>query len=183
MFKYFSEINLDEIHIEALNYDNHYLIKGFSCGNINFDEFLHEDAIYEHRVVTYLIVYQNNLLGFFAISASGINKIEEGINYNLSAIEINYFALENKYHHISFNEEEEKKKTKFYLSDVIFSKILNFISNNIINIVGAEFIVLYSVPEAVDLYTRNEFKNFEEYMNCSNKPYLRECIPMYIKSK
>lgn len=23
MLKYFSEINLDEIHIEALNYDNH----------------------------------------------------------------------------------------------------------------------------------------------------------------
>lgn len=186
MFKYFSEINLDDIKIEKLNYDNLNLTIGFSCGNLDFDFFLQEDAIEEYKFSTYLILYNNNLLGFFSLSASGIN-IEDNdnsdISYISSAIEISYFALEKKYHHISFNKEEEDKKTKFYLSDVLISKILEFISSYIIDIVGAQFIILYSVPEAESLYYRNDFNNFENYMKRSNKPYLRECIPMYIKSR
>lgn len=186
MFKYFSEINLDEIKIEKLTYDNLILTKGFSCGNLDFDFFLQEEAIDDYKVSTYLILYHDNLLGFFALSANGIyieDDDNDEINYISSAIEISYFALENKFHHISYNEEEEKKGTKFYLSDVLISKVLEFISNYIIDIIGAQFIILYSVPEAENLYARNEFKNFESYMKKSNKPYLRECIPMYIKSK
>ncbi len=186
MFKYFSEIDLDNIKIEKLNYDNLNLTNGFSCGNLEFDFFLQGNAIEEHRVSTYLILYNNDLLGFFSLSANGI-YIEDNdnseISYISSAIEISYFALEKKYHHVSYNEEEEKKGTKFYLSDVLISKILEFISNYIIDIVGAQFIILYSVPEAESLYSRNEFKSFENYMKKSNKPYLRECIPMYIKSR
>ena len=78
-------------------------------------------------------------------------------------------------------EISKKEGIKFYLSDFLFTKVLEYITNDIIEVIGITFITLYSVPEAESLYRRRKFEYFGDFMIANNKRYLDGCIPMYIK--
>lgn len=181
--KYYEEMNLNKISFEPLTDDNYHLVEGFSCGNAYFNEFLFYDAMYETSSKIYLIVYDNDtLLGFFGLSATGITTIRESEHvketFNRPAIEITYFAINNEFKHMWYNEKAKKDGNKVYLSNIIFSKLVRFIQQDVRDILGFEFIILYSVPEAVKFYRKHEFQNFDEYMIPGNKQYLSNCTPM-----
>ena len=178
--QYYNEININNIKIEPLTEQNDYLVEGFSCGEIDFDKFIYYDAL-GNECKIYLILYKNIMLGFFGITATGIitNKMEnDNIKeiYNEPAIEINYFAIDVNYQHKIISTEN-----KLYYSNLIFYNILYFINN--IDILGFEFIVLYSVPSAINFYKKHGFKEFESYMSANDKQYLQGCTPLFIKIK
>lgn len=173
-------MEISNIKIEPLTNLNINLVEGFSCGEIFFDEYLIEDSLYEIPK-TYLIICDNNLLGYFSITATGLlhSEYENGELkqiYNKPAIEINYFAIDVNYQHKIISTEN-----KLYYSNLIFYNILYFINN--IDILGFEFIVLYSVPSAINFYKKHGFKEFESYMSANDKQYLQGCTPLFIKIK
>lgn len=194
MFKYVNEIDENKLLMQPLTRDNYDLVKGLSCRNEILDDFLINDAIYERGTRTYLFIYDDEgskkILGFFSLSASGVSLIsykegkgvkEEEQRYNASGVEIANFALDSEFHHMYWSEISKKEGIKFYLSDFLFTKVLEYITNDIIEVIGITFITLYSVPEAESLYRRRKFEYFGDFMIANNKRYLDGCIPMYIK--
>lgn len=184
--KYYNELDLDKISLEPLTDDNYHLVEGFSCGNIFFDEFLAEDALYEISSRIYLIVYDNNtLLGFFGLSSTGLTTIRSDEHnkeiFNKSAIEISFFAIDTSFQHMYFNEKAKEEKMKIYLSDIVFIMIISYIQNYMKKFIGIEFVVLYSVPEAVKFYQKHNFEEFDDSMMPSTKQYLSDCTPMVFK--
>lgn len=184
-FKYYSEMDLSKISLEPLTNENYHLVEGFSCGNIFFDEFLAEDAIYETLSRIYLIVYDENvLLGFFGLSATGLSaiNISERVkeNYNKPAVEISYFAIDINFQHMLYNEKSKDEIVKIYLSNIVFAKLLQYIEEKISKVIGFNYIILYSVPEAVQFYKKHGFEDFNEYMIRSNKQMLSECVPLFV---
>lgn len=194
MFNYVEEINLEKIKIESLTEDNHHLVKDFCCSNDVFEEFLVIKALSSNDTRTYLFIYDNEkeriLLGYFSISASGISIMNDGRSdaekvgvrkFNMSAIEISHFALCEQFQHMFWDEGSKIENYKFYLSDVLFLELMKYITNEVLSVIGAAFIVLYSVPKAENLYRRNEFMSFEDFMIPDIKRYLEDCVPLYLK--
>lgn len=195
MYKYAREIKFDSLRIEPLTNDNKILVDGFYSNNDVIDNFFKKEALTDTKVATHLIIdsLTNDLISFFSLSASGISinmssqKLRESINrFNIPAIEINYFAIDKKYRHLFYDEITEKENEEYFLSDMLFEKILELILEFRKNI-GFSFITLYSVPNSknpnkpLNIYTRFNFETFEEYMEANKKRYLEGCIPMYIK--
>ncbi len=194
MYKYASEINEENIIIQKLYDDNVYLIKDFVCGNDYIDEFLKKKAIYSRESTTHLILEKssNLLLGFFSLSASGIsfnmsevNTLREKKNrFNISAVEIDFFAVNKPFQHMFYDEISEKEKEEYFLSDILFEKIMEFILN-LRESIGFRSVVLYSVPNSKDsnkplnIYERFNFVSFKDYMEQDRKRYLEGCIPLF----
>lgn len=175
-------LKVSEIQIEPLTKNNVYLVDGFFCGNDAINKFLKKDALDKKDIKTYLFIWKNKLIGYFSISASGISVMNApNKKYNLPAVEIKFFAIHEEYHHMYFDEEGEKSKEKFYLSDVLLIQVIDFIIDNICSIIGVYAIILYSVPTAVSLYKRRYFKPFIDLMIPDEKYYLEGCIPMFVR--
>lgn len=187
MFKYCCEINLDNIILKPLTKDNFYLVKGFCCENEVFDNFLLKEALFDNSTKTYLILYENILLGFFSLSASGISIIndshenKESHRFNISAIEISHFALNKHFHHLYYDRQAKEENEKYFLSDICLEYILTYIVENVTTIIGAKFIILYSIPKAESLYKRLDFKNFESFMIPNHKRYYEGCTAFFLK--
>lgn len=191
MFKYCNEIEIDHIKIEPLTRDNYYLVRGFSCKNEVLTDFLQKKALSDNGTKTYLFTYSDlcnkYLLGFCSFGSPGISFYndynapkEQARRFSVSAIEINYFALDAKYSHMFWDEEAESENDEYFLSDILLNIAIKFIITNIRSVVGAIYILLYSIPKALGLYKRNGFKEFEDFMIPSYKRYLEGCIPMYL---
>ncbi|MFR4518422.1 MAG: hypothetical protein ACLT40_00485 [Fusobacterium sp.] len=175
-------LKISDITIKPLTKENVNLVDGFFCGNDAINKFLKKDALEKQDIRTYLFIWENKLIGYFSVSASGISIMNgPKKKYNLSAIEIKFFAIHEEYHHMYFDKEGEDTKEKFYLSDVLLAQVIDFIIDNICNIVGVYAIILYSVPTAVPLYTRSNFKPFINLMIPDEKYYLEGCIPMFVR--
>ena len=48
------------------------------------------------------------------------------------------------------------------------------------DIIYFEYVLLYSVPNAVSFYERNGFRKFSEYMVSDSYMYIDGCIPMFL---
>lgn len=176
----------EELHYrrKLLNKGNSFLLSDFDCGNDEINDFLKNKALYDSSKQTYLYISDNKLLGFVSLACSGIKHSYEKTSYMLSAIEIKYFAIDIKYHAMLFDEnsEESNPESKNYtLSDHIFANILEYCSKIANKVIGAKYIILYSVPQALHFYILNGFSQFDEYMKKNHIKYLDGCIPMYME--
>ena len=95
----------------------------------------------------------------------------------LSAINISHFAVSLAYQDILCSADDEH----FYLSDLFLCKLLSTIRLISEHFVGAEYIVVHSVPDAVHFYERNLFVEFSPYMRAEHNRYLEGCIPMIFR--
>ncbi len=153
----------------------------FSCGNAEIDRVLKEKAVDETDYVTY--IFQDSeteeVIAFASINCSGI-IFQEGIQVEvLPAVEIRYCAGAEKYQHIQMQEFQEYEDNKFCISDFLFCKLIEEILKITSTTIGAKYIVLYSVPNAVGFYKRNCFEEFKEIFTPENKMYTHDCVPMY----
>lgn len=174
----------DDIEIKLFTHNMKDKIKNFYCGNDALDKFIQHDALSSDKYEdyrTYVFVLKDQIIGYFALSAKGMTMSIGPQYFNMPAIELSYFALDEQYHHIYYDEEAEKDNDRFYLSDVLLIKILTYIKEKIYPLVGIRYITLYSVPLAEDLYRRNDFVDFESVMLHENKSYLDGCIPLYTR--
>ena len=179
--RYADEVKIDVVDVAEVDST---MIQKFSCGNNEIDRFLHEDAC-QNSAKTYLFVNTdtNDIVAYTTIACSAIMyAVEETGDFMLapekyslaSAIEIKYFAVDGQYQHLNYSDSE------YTLSSALFGYIVEHIIDIATNEVGAEYIVLYSVPKAVSFYKKNSFVDFEAEMIGNGDPYLDGCHPMYM---
>lgn len=194
MYKYAIEIDENDIEIEKLDKKHNDITKTFECGNDYMDEFLKKNAINDRLSTTHLFIDKKNnlLLGFFSLSASGVSLNMSNPNverskknrFNISAIEISYFALNKPFKHMFFDEITEKENENYFLSDILFEKVIEYIIE-LRKYIGFRNIILYSVPNSkdenrpLDIYERFNFASFTDYMEKNNKRFLEGCIPLF----
>lgn len=160
------------------------LLSDFQCENDAIRKFIRCESIESQENVSYLFVDINNniIIGFCSICCTGISTIEYDIDEqpydtSLPAVEINFFAIDNRYQKLAFDCESSRYET---LSAMLFLRMLKHIFDIASDVVGATHICLYSVPQAVNFYKRCGFSLFEEYMRSDEKPFLNGCIPMFL---
>ncbi|MBQ2709374.1 MAG: hypothetical protein IJF67_13985 [Clostridia bacterium] len=155
----------------------------FDCGNPNINFFIRNECLDEKKDVTYLFYDEENdmIIGFCSICCNGISvNASDGrrnFNTNFPAIEIDFFAIDERYRSIPFDKDSEKYDT---LSAALFMYMIKHIKGIADDHVGATHVCLYSVPNAVNFYTRCGMNLFENYMNRDEAPFVENCIPMFM---
>ena len=173
-------------HFALLNRDNMHLASQFDCGNKAINRVLKDYAYKADDMVTYLFIDSDNdhLIGFASLSCSAI-CIEEGVFHQaLPAIEVRYFALANEYQKIRVIDLDDNEDDPYYISDEIFSQVIAIIREISQQSVGAQYMILYSVPDARSFYDKFHMKPFEEFVFEhvweQNKAYLDGCKPLFL---
>lgn len=156
------------------------LASRFRSDNIVIDNFIKsEKALDANLGVTYLLIDDDELLGFYNIGVGQINSIVSinGTSYYAlmgGAVYINYLALDKGYQHTLLI-----KDSHFYYGDYLLRKCERKILA-LRKCIGASFIVVHSTPEGYRLYhDRNDYEDFEEDMNSFVQESDKSCYRLY----
>ncbi len=168
--------------IELLSPNKQCALGDFSCGNEYLDKYLKVDSIKDENVVTYLFTDDDNkkIMGYCSLTCSGIHYELEGVRQTLPAIEIKYFAIDSRYQKLRFDDIDDDG-AHFYLSDKLLCDMIQICQTISCEVLGASYVVLYSVPDAVHFYKRNCFHSYNEYMKEDNIRLLDGCTAMYLE--
>lgn len=175
------DIELDLINFNDDNLEQKYDIKNFKCTNENIDDYLYNSALKDFNdglTVTKLFINKKNkdIVAYFSLCSSAIvYKIMGKLHYE-PAIEIKMFAVNEKYQHMKYSEDEEE----LTLSDMILSMVIGEIRDIGEKYCGVKSVILYSVPEAYNFYDRNFFEDFNEYMVKDQGCFTNDCKAMYM---
>lgn len=178
-YNYAKDIDFKIVRIKDITLEQ---LSKFDCGEEVFNRYLKEKAKTYKDATTYIILDRsdNSVLAYFSLSATGVQtNYGKHTHFNMPAIEISMFAIDKKLKRLYYDEEIEKEGYPYYFSDLVLFKALQIIEK-ISKYVGARVIILYSVPKAIEFYTRNDFIPFDNYMVPSEKFFLKGCIPVYI---
>lgn len=162
--------------IDQLSPDDEKLLGDFYCGNEEINTFIKATRKEKTNHVTYLYknIESGEVIGFASISCSGIRREIGKYSETIPAIEICYFAVVNELHKLVYDESDKH----FYLSDAMLIDLIARCRIITERYVGADYLILYSVPDAVHFYRRNLFSDFGEFMVSDNRVYLEGCTPM-----
>lgn len=167
---------------ERLNNDNVKYLQDFDCDNANINRCVIEDSL-SKKTVTYLMIdtKADILVAYCSLACTGVVEQVANIDYSMipkmrSAIEIEFFAVHKDYRSLKFEESSKRYDT---LSSVIFRYCISYAKRIANEMVGAEMLVLYSVPKAVSFYKRSGFTPFRSNMGVDEDPFLKGCVPMH----
>ena len=149
------------------------LIAVFSCGSAELDRKLSEIR-YDDDITGYAFIDNEarRIIGYCAFSTSGLTLSNGRERITYPAVEIKYFAIDEAYQHRQYSEEMN-------FSDYIFSKVIAHLYDINDNVIAIKYVLLYSVPAAVNFYKRNFFQEFAPYMENDNYRYITGCVPLY----
>jgi len=171
------------IKLRKVEYRDMDMLSEFKCEKPSIRKFIQRGCLTSRENVSYIFLDEENnaIIGFCSIRCGGISTIkydEEDNEYvtSLPSVEITYFAIDERYRSLRFDKESNKYQT---LSQILFLKMLEIISDISTNNIGATHICLYSVPEAENFYKRCNFESFKNYMKRDEKPYIKDCVPMF----
>ena len=173
---YGNQIEIDEpikVSVESLPFT-----ETFDCGNEVINDYLKMKAKDDTQTVAFMLMDKKNqsVIGYYALSCSGF-IIDCKSHYTIyPAVEIKIFAIDEKYQHLPYSENIDDGTFSDNIFGFVISKIYDFTDN----FCGADKIILYSVPKAVNFYKKNGFLEFEEFMLQSKSRFLDGCIPMYL---
>ena len=170
----------DDFYMEVVSEDSASIFSVFSCGNTEIDTYFRTEAAKDTQKVCYAYrcSKDNDAVGFATLCCSGINLDSYDLVKLIPAMKIDYFAVSEKYQDMLFPGAD--KEDHFYISDAFLSELIHEAMNISESYIGAGFVVLYSVPDAIHFYKRNRFEEFREYMKPENERYLEGCTPMYM---
>lgn len=176
----FTDINgIDtEFEIELLSYDNRILLDKFSCGNSALDDAFRNECLNDFSSVTKLAVnvHTKEVICVYSLNCSAMILTNYGKHYPAPAVEIKYFAVNEKYQNVRAFEQDDGCLSSFILYDLM-SKIYDFTDE----ICGANFILLYSTPVGERFYKRCGFVDFPVDIMRNDSRYLEGCIPLCFK--
>lgn len=161
------------------------ILKEFECENATIRNFARNQSIKSSKNVTYLFIDEENktVIAFCSISCTGISitELEEDdedkpYRTTIPSIGIDFFAVDERYRSIPLDETSGKYDT---LSNALFLFMIDHIKKIATTVVGATHICLYSVKKAKNFYKRCDFVEFTTYMNRDERPYIKNCIPMF----
>ena len=170
--------------INEISSVNDRLIEEFSCGNMVIDNCLKKARVSAGATLVVIDEIAGHIVAFCTYTTSGLSKMvsdyvnNKCIKYRVTypAAEIKYFAVDEKYQHMSYdNEDDNYKISDHFLCEII--RRLSVISDKIIYF---EYVILYSVPDAVSFYKRNNFEEFTEYMEHDAHYHIENCTPMFL---
>lgn len=177
-----------KLRIEKMALSAKDLVDSFNCGNDNINELVQMDS-FEPHTVTYLYIddLRETLVAYASIACSGI-LVDDADSSNdeqsftsessiMSAVEIEYFAIDQEYQSLQFEENGESKLT---LSYYVFMDMLECIRDISENVVGARAIVLYAVPDAVHFYQKCGFNLLPAKFSGRTDDFVDGCVPMFI---
>lgn len=178
-------IPANKIKFSFLKLNPKYLayLNDFSCGNVEIDNKLRE-SLEDSQIVSFLVFdgdpddTSNNakLVGVYSLSCSGfIYRFNEKM-YIYPAVEIKYFAIDKRYQDRPFSDDPDDG----CISNMILYKVIAQVFDFTENYCGADKIILYSTPNAVEFYKKAGFEDFKEYMLKSSDRFLNGCTPMYL---
>lgn len=159
--------------IEKLSYLHTSIIQNFICGNGVLDDYLKQKALDDPDSVTYVVVNDKQCMAYFSLSCGAIYIKSSNQFYSYPAVEIKNLAV-----HVDFQNyypsDAKHSFSKLLLDTIICEIIADFTEN----ICGANRVILYSVPDAVDFYKRSGFIDFHQSFITDDSYYLSECIPL-----
>lgn len=150
----------------------------FDSGNPYIDNFLKsKDSLDNNIGKTYLLLFEESVLGYFNISSGCIDYIDELQRVKMGgAIHINYLALDKRYHHSKINDANNEN---YYISDILLDYCISVIEHIHKDHLGFAFITLSATNEGLKLYERNGFERLDSDMKFSNCSDENKCIDMY----
>lgn len=152
----------------------------FNCGQDAIDTYFQEKLFSDSDAVPYCFwadPEKHDLVGIASLSCSGI-ILHSGSGFHIvPAIEVKIFAIDEKYQHQVFPDEEpDTLNWSDYCLYYLIEKVYEVAEKSC----GANHIVLYSVPEAVNFYQRNGFQKFVGDMEMPSNRFVEGCIPMFL---
>lgn len=184
---------ISEFSPEVDVYSTNHRFDKFDSGEYAFNEYINQDAEVDKSNgdgVTYVIYEQvenvSKLVAYYAISSSTVHftdrydfeddeipEDEKRERYSpISAFSINMFAVNKEYQDCIYEGS--------LISDLILKDIILNLYQMSISVIGAKIIILCSVPEAVDFYERNGFKELTKDYTLFDKLNIQENKPMYL---
>ena len=144
-------------------------INDFDCGFPVFNDYLKKHIPKDKAVFHYIIDSENDsLIAYFTLLSSCV-LIGDFDNHNfIPAIELKMFAVDKKYQ-------------KRNLSSRLIDAIINIVNEYSTEYVGAEILVLYSVPaeQVVNMYEKSGFEKLPPEWFMYKSWFSSGCVPMY----
>ena len=141
-------------------------ISGFESGYAVFDRHLHEHD--DVDVIHYVLDSETDeLVAYFSLVASALPYVVDGVMGGIPAVELKMFAIDKKYQGTG-------------LADSIFDEVLDAIKMMTLEYIGAEYILLYSVPveRVIGLYNKKGFRESAGTFVAFESEFTRGCVPM-----
>jgi len=166
---------------ELLTADNIDSVSGFfgTLDDLDFIEFLNEYAIDDTTTRTYIYRNKENgeAVAFVSLACSVIAEEHDDATIEYApAVLIDKFMVDEKYRHLQYKPDN----TDHVLASMIFLDTLEYIEELTKTVIGAQYVVLYSTPEAYTFYLNKcKMKNFAEYMRRNDDSRTDFCTPMY----
>lgn len=169
----FEEVKKFKYKFKRISSINIELIEEFSCGLEELDKKLIQMKENDEGT-TFVFLDETNgqIIGYCTYCASGLKKAYENDSITYPAAEIKYFAIDKTYQHKSYDDD-------FKFSDLMLCEVLKKLIEISEEAISFDYILLYSVPEAVNFYKRNGFYEFTEFMKKDSYNYIDGCIPMF----
>lgn len=152
-------------------------LQSFTCGNDSIDNIIKEKLIDDTMTKSFAVSDKEStdIIAVYSLSCSGFIVQSYQKVFIYPAVEIQYFAIHEKYQDIQYCPDTSYG----CLSNILFDRIIAEIYDFTDKYCGADKIILYSVPTAHDFYIKSGFQDFEEYMLKSQDRFLDGCIPMF----
>ncbi len=162
------------------------VVSQFSCGNEEFDRFLHEQAktwMSEGYAVTYVAVIKEELenntvkriYGYAAINATGLLGKDRGKNKYLSCAEIRMFAVSK-----TLRGGEAVDSDGIRYSYKLFQALMQELYLLSTSVIGFSAVTLNANSTGLGLYSKFGFIQSEEYLlpEEEDKLNIEGCIPL-----
>lgn len=151
------------------------LIEDFSCGSTELDKKLFQMKDKDDGT-TFVFLDETNgqIIGYCTYCTSGLKKSYENDSITYPAAEIKYFAIDKTYQHKAYDED-------FNFSDLMLCEVMKKLIEISEESISFDYVLLYSVPDAVKFYKRNGFYEFTEFMEKDSYHYIEKCVPMFFK--
>ena len=155
-------------------------VQGFNCGDPAFNEWIADDAA-NPGCVSLCFTNQENgeLIAYASIACSSVQvSVPGGFLNSRPAVEVRLFAVSADYQHMPFFDDPSHPE--YTLSVFLFFYLLTYITELAESKVGAELVVLNSVPRAYTFYKNKiGFADLEEDMQIAPSLQTDGCKSMY----
>lgn len=170
--------NSIKIDYQYLSNDNINLLDSFSCGNEVMDEYIKKKCLNDYSSVTRLAINAKNEEVICAYTLCCSSMIVESYtkHYPVSAVELKFFAVNEKYQDMPYSKDKEDG----CLSNVLLSEVIERIFTFTDDFCGANLLVVYSTDEGVSFYRMNGFVNFPENVWRDNSRFIDDCTPLFL---
>lgn len=165
MPEFADDVILDVINGNELSGEQ---LKSFKCENPNIEFHIRNSATSNNSTSkAYIDTENGKIVAFASFCCSAIMSAiidEDDVmlapeRHGLSsAIEIKFFAVDVDYKHMHYRDAPTSKIT---LSVNIFRNVMDHLKTISQEIICADYFVLYSLPEAVNFYSRSGFHRFD----------------------